>query len=169
MLKSNVLNESMLNEPTSGPLCNENVERLADIIMILQRCFIQQLSEQLVHGQVSFPQYFLLAHIASHEGLSMSDIAERMSHSTAAATGLVDRLENLGYVQREPSANDRRKVLVKITDKGISLVDAIRRDIIRNLKIVMKTLTPEEQSNWLRIYEKIFSFCSTSNQKTPAQ
>lgn len=138
-----------------------DVERLADIIMLLQRCFMQRLSEQLAHGQVSFAQYFLLGHIASHESLSMTEIAEKMSHSTAAATGLVDRLENLGYVQRTHAADDRRKVLVRITKKGNALVEQIRQDIIGNLAVLMDQLSPDEQKNWLRIYEKIYAYCQT--------
>jgi len=138
-------------------------ERLADIIMVLQRCFIQRLSKRLSPGQISFPQYFLLAHIAGTEGLSMTEIAGRMSHSTAAATGLVDRLENLGFVQRVAWARDRRKVLVRITRKGGVLVEKIRRDIIDNLEKIMNQLSPDEQATWLRIYEKMQAYCS----KTP--
>ena len=82
------------------PDVRADVERLADIMMTLQRCLMLRLSEELSRGQVSFPQFFLLGHIATHEFLSMSEIAEKMNHSTAAATGLVDRLENLGYVER---------------------------------------------------------------------
>ena len=116
--------------PCDSATRQADVARLADIIMVLQRCFIQKLSERLAHGQVSFPQYFLLAHIAESEGLSMTEIAEHMSHSTAAATGLVDRLENLDYVRRGPAPDDRRKVLVHITPKGNELVGSIRDDIL---------------------------------------
>lgn len=137
------------------------VERLADIIMVLQRCFTQRLSEELSRGQVSFAQFFLLGHLSGAEGpaLSMSEIAERMNHSTAAATGLVDRLENLGYLQRMHAPSDRRKVLVTITAKGAELVERIRLDMVNNLSQLMELLTPEEQSAWLCIYEKIFDYC----------
>lgn len=142
------------------------IERLADIIMVLQRCFIQRLSEQLTRGQVSFAQFFLLGHIGAHDALSMSEIAEKMSHSTAAATGLVDRLENLGYLQRSHAANDRRKVLVKITKKGKALVEQMRQDMVRNLSELMTQLTPEEQKAWLCIYEKIYSYCQSKPTST---
>ncbi len=122
-----------------------------------------RLSEELSRGQVSFPQFFLLGHIASQESLSMSEIAEKMSHSTAAATGLVDRLENLDYVQRTHALNDRRKVMVKITDKGSALVDRIRQDIVNNLSQIMTLLPLEEQRAWLSIYEKIHSYCQSKN------
>src|SRR5882672_6338052 len=114
-------------------------------MMTLQRCLMLRLSEELSRGQVSFPQFFLLGHIATHDFLSMSEIAEKMSHSTAAATGLIDRLENLGYVQRTHAASDRRKVFVRITKRGTELVERIRQDIIQNLGQFMKLLAPEEQ------------------------
>jgi DNA-binding MarR family transcriptional regulator len=141
------------------PEVRPDVERLADIMMTLQRCLMLRLSEELSRGQVSFPQFFLLGHISTHEFLSMSEIAEKMSHSTAAATGLVDRLENLGYVERSHAANDRRKVLVKITEKGSALVDKIRQDIVNNLSQIMDLLPLEEQKAWLSIYEKVHSYC----------
>ena len=54
----------------------------------------------------------------------MSDIAKKMGHSTAAATGLVDRLEKLSYVERAHAAEDRRKIMVSITSKGLDLVSS---------------------------------------------
>lgn len=124
-----------------------------------------RLSEELTPGQVSFPQFFLLGHIGSQlQPLSMSEIAEKMNHSTAAATGLVDRLENLGYVQRTHAANDRRKVLVRITKKGGALVDRIRQDIVTNLAQIMELLPSDEQKAWLSIYEKVYSFCQNKNR-----
>ena len=136
-------------------LSRSEIERLADIIMVMQRCFVQHLSEELSRGQVSFPQFFLLGHIASSESLSMTEIADKMTHTTAAATGLVDRLENLGYVRRTHGADDRRKVLVRITPKGLALVGRIRQDIVGKLSLVTGILEPKDQTTWLRIYEKI--------------
>lgn len=150
--------------PQPTGLSRADVERLADIIMMMQRCFIQHLSEELSLGQVSFPQFFLLGHISAGESLSMTEIAEKMSHTTAAATGLVDRLENLGYVERMHAANDRRKVLVRITDKGETLVGKIREGIVSKLGLVTEILEPQEQTTWLRIYEKIHHHITCSHQ-----
>ncbi|MEI6279967.1 MAG: MarR family transcriptional regulator [Verrucomicrobiae bacterium] len=143
-----------MSAPQTG-LSHTEIERLADIIMVMQRCFVQYLSEELSRGKVSFPQFFLLGHIASGESLSMTEISEMMSHTTAAATGLVDRLGNLGYVERMHASDDRRKVLVRVTAKGEALVGRIRQDIVAKLSLVTGMLKPQEQTAWLRIYEKI--------------
>jgi DNA-binding MarR family transcriptional regulator len=153
-----------MNPQLTG-LSRSEIERLADIIMVMQRCFVQHLSEELSRGQVSFPQFFLLGHIASSEALSMTGIAEKMSHTTAAATGLIDRLENLGYVQRMHASDDRRKVLVRITPKGTALVSRIREDMIAKLSLVTGILEPKEQTTWLQIYEKIHAHITCTNTK----
>src|SRR6201985_348201 len=110
-----------------------DAERIAHIIMEMQRCFILRLSKELAPGNVSFPQFFLLTYLDQKEVLTMSAIAENMGHTTAAASGLVARLENLGYVMRSSAREDRRKVMVCITAKGSALVRRIRDDMVGNL------------------------------------
>ena len=81
--------------PTPTAEHRADAERLADFIIELQRGVVLNLSATLNKGNVSFPQFFLLAYLASEEYLTMTDIAKKMGHSTAAATGLVDRMEKL--------------------------------------------------------------------------
>lgn len=91
----------------------------------------------------------------------MSAIAQKMGHTTAAASGLVARLENLGYVMRSSAREDRRKVMVCITPKGSALVRRIREEMMGNLTKVMQHLSPEEQKAWLHIYSKIYNYCQS--------
>jgi len=134
-------------------------ERLADIITTLQRRFILKLSRELSRGKVSFPQYFLLGFLAHGEVLTMSEIAVNMGQTTAAATGLVDRLEKLGFVTRAHAIDDRRKIRVRITKNGLNLVARIRGDMVDNLAKMMTQLNIEEQKMWVQIYEKILPLC----------
>lgn len=136
-----------------------DAERLADIFAVLQRCFLLRLSKDLAKGNVSFPQYLLLGFLVQSEQLTMTEVAQRMGHTTAAATGLVDRLEKLGLARRTHARDDRRKVLVQPTPEGSALVTSVRDDMVDNLLKLMEALEPEEQKSWLRIYEKIFRFC----------
>jgi DNA-binding MarR family transcriptional regulator len=134
-------------------------ERLAEIFTSLQRCFILTLSKELARGNVSFAQYCLLGFLAGQEHLTMSEIAQRMGHTTAAATGLVDRLENLGHATRVHAQDDRRKILVKITPSGAALVSKVKTDMIETILSLMQQLEPSEQKAWLQIYEKVHAFC----------
>lgn len=127
----------------------------------MQRCFVLHLSKELAPGNVSFPQFFLLTYLEQKEVLTMSAIAQKMGHTTAAASGLVARLENLGYVVRSAAREDRRKVMVCITAKGSALVRRIREEMMGNLTKVMQHLSPEEQKAWLHIYSKIYNYCQS--------
>ncbi len=115
----------------------QNADRLADFIMFAQRSFLLDLSKELNKGNVSYAQFFLLGYLANEDYLTMTDISKKMGHSTAAATGLVDRLEKLGYVQRLHAADDRRKVMVQITRKGIEMVSRLRNSIADSISEVM--------------------------------
>ena len=52
----------------------------------------------------------------------MSEISERFSVTPAAASQLVDKLVQSGYIQREEDPNDRRAKLLNLTDKGRDVI-----------------------------------------------
>ncbi len=147
--------------PASPPVhsLHPAASRLAEIFTSLQRCFILRLSKELGRGNVSFAQYCLLGFLSQQEHLTMSEIAQRMGHTTAAATGLVDRLEKLGHATRVHAQDDRRKILVKITPSGTDLMGKVKNDMIESILELMEELEPAEQQAWLQIYEKVHAFC----------
>src|ERR1700688_4024017 len=134
-----------------------DAERLSNIVLEMQRCFVLHLCKELAPGNVSFPQFFLLAYLDQKEVLTMTAIAQKMGHTTAAASGLVARLENLNYVMRSIDRHDRRKVMVCITPKASALVRRIRLEMVGNIMKIMEYLEPEEQKAWLHIYSKIYN------------
>ena len=70
-------------------------------------------------------------------------------------TVLGGRLEKLGYVQRLHASDDRRKVMVQITRKGIDLVEKMREDIVDSLVDLMEDLDGDEKSSVLEAYGKM--------------
>src|SRR6202162_2597788 len=132
----------------------------------MQRCFVLHLCKELAPGNVSFPQFFLLTYLDRKEVLTMTAIAQKMGHTTAAASGLVARLENLRFVVRSVARDDRRKVMVCITQKGSSLVRRIRQEMVGNLMKIMEHLSPEEQRAWLHIYSKIYDYCQSKDGRS---
>ena len=121
-----------------------DADRLADFVLFTQRSCILNLSTELNKGNISFPQFFLLTYLSSEEYLTMSDLAKKMGHSTAAATGLVDRLEKLLYVERVHAAEDRRKIMVRITAKGVELVAKMRSEIANDLAGILAGMDEDQ-------------------------
>lgn len=139
----------------------QNADRLADFIMFAQRSFLLDLSRELNKGNISYAQFFLLGYLANEDYLTMTDISKKMGHSTAAATGLVDRLEKLGYVQRLHAADDRRKVMVQITRKGIELVSRLRNAIANNISEVMAAQEKGEEDSVQPVYSQLKEFIAS--------
>ena len=115
----------------------QDVQSLADFVLYSQRSCILRLSPELTKGKVSFPKFFLLAYLAEEECLSMSNIAKMMGHSTAAATGMIDKLQELGHLKRYTAAADRRKIMVRITEQGRALVAQMHSNIAADLAQMM--------------------------------
>jgi DNA-binding MarR family transcriptional regulator len=65
--------------------------------------------------------------------VSMRAFAEELSCDPSNVTGLVDRAERLGLVERVPDRSDRRVRILKLTTKGRSLRTTINREVARSL------------------------------------
>lgn len=57
------------------------------------------------------------------EPLSGHVIAERLLVSSASMTSLLDTLERRGLIERHPHPDDRRKILIHLTDEARTIVD----------------------------------------------
>lgn len=93
-------------------------------------------SERMVRAGLSMSHWHLLMLLSRHGELSMSRLAEVHDISLSNATGLIDRLEERGLVERVRVPDDRRVVLVRVSDRGRQLlaeVDLLREEIVRRV------------------------------------
>jgi DNA-binding MarR family transcriptional regulator len=72
---------------------------------------------------VTGPQLTCLYHIARNEPTTLSEISTAVCLSAGTVNGILDRLKTKGLIQRRRMTKDRRKVMVRLTEKGKMLVD----------------------------------------------
>jgi DNA-binding MarR family transcriptional regulator len=71
--------------------------------------------------------YDALIHLEeTPDGLRMNELAERILYSKSGFTRVVDRLEEASLVRRVRPENDRRSILVVLTDQGRAKIDQAR-------------------------------------------
>jgi DNA-binding MarR family transcriptional regulator len=90
-------------------------------------------SERMMRSGLSMSHWHLLVLLARHGEMSMSRIAELHAISLSNATGLVDRLVERGLVDRSRFDDDRRVVVVRVSDAGrdtIAQADLLRDELI---------------------------------------
>ena len=72
--------------------------------------------------------YDVLVHLEDAPGgLRMNELAERILYSKSGFTRVVDRMEAAGFVRRVRPENDRRSILVQLTDEGRETMLRARR------------------------------------------
>jgi MarR family transcriptional regulator, organic hydroperoxide resistance regulator len=67
---------------------------------------------------VSIPQCDVLTTLSEVEGVSQQELAKRLYVTKGNISGLLDRLESAGLVERRPAAADRRQHSIHLTDPG---------------------------------------------------
>jgi DNA-binding MarR family transcriptional regulator len=83
---------------------------------------------------ISMTHFHVLTLLRHHDAMPMSRLAEILGASLPSVTGIVDRMEERGLVERVRVPDDRRIVLVRPTQAGLDLVDEaelVRSDLFR--------------------------------------
>jgi len=72
---------------------------------------------------LTYPQYLVMLVLWERDGLSVTEIGERLFLDSGTLTPLLKRLEAAHLVKRTRSASDERQVLVALTAQGTGLRD----------------------------------------------
>ena len=81
-------------------------------------------------------QLHILYTLERSGGMPMSRLADILNVSLSNATGLIDRIEERGYIERTRVPEDRRIVMIRVTDTGrrmLEEVDAMSTDLLRTV------------------------------------
>jgi DNA-binding MarR family transcriptional regulator len=87
--------------------------------------------------------------------LSPTTISERLLVTTASVTSLLDTLERRGLVARLRDPDDRRKLLVSLTEEGQQIIDQLLPEVVALQTAVMARLGEAERQRLLRSLDAI--------------
>lgn len=118
-----------------------------------------KLSEVLKPFGVSEQQFNVLKVLRDQKcnGSNLCDIQESMMHKTSNATRLVEKLRLKGLVTRQTCESNRRRVDIKITDKGIKLLGEIEGKLSQYEWGFENKLTLEEYGQLADLLDKLRS------------
>ena len=97
---------------------------------------------------ISYGRYKILLHLLINgdlPGLSPAQLAEYLKVKRATITGLLDTLEADQWIARQPDPNDRRALIVSLTEAGKAKMDTILPQHYMRLRTVVQDLTAEEK------------------------
>ena len=120
-----------LNVSTSLNSALTREELLDDVLSELNNISFRDFQGALKRwhdGALSLVHLNLLMLLRARGPLTMTHLAELLDVSVASATGIVDRMEKKGVVERRRSEEDRRVVEVVVTERGEKVFSAMQSE-----------------------------------------
>ena len=117
---------------------------------------------RLSRHNITATQYIVLSVLHEEDGVSLSKLGIQLHFDNPTITGIVDRMERDGLVERRRIADDRRVINVFMTGKGKELIEEnleIADEIDRQ---ALNGLSPKERSDLMRVLDRIWK---TINEK----
>src|SRR3954471_8726997 len=87
--------------------------------------------------------------------LSPTQMGRGLMLSSAGVTSRIDRLEGRGLVRRLPDPNDRRGVIIELTDEGLRVVDEAAAANTVSERQLLQRLDPDEAATLERLLRKL--------------
>ena len=104
------------NSPSKADGPSANLRELAQQterqLNIIQRGMRQRLQAEFARGNLTGPQRLVMAALVRTQGLSLKQLSEAVSLAHSTVSGIVDRLEKQGLIERQTHPNDRRITLL---------------------------------------------------------
>jgi DNA-binding MarR family transcriptional regulator len=116
---------------------------------------------------LTFPQYNALLAVRDAGEVSIKLLAERLQVSPPSASTMVDRLVEMGLLERQQNPHDRRSVRIRLSPIGTESIEGIESVVLRFLVELMNELDANHVANWRGVYDKIATILSTRRERAP--
>jgi DNA-binding MarR family transcriptional regulator len=129
------------------PIPNETKDVIEEIVFQIRRLIqAEEYHTKALNKkyQVSSPQLNCLVALYKYGPLPPSQIARHILVESSTVTGIIDRLEQKGFVKRVRSSRDRRKIFIELTDSGDMLASDAPPPIQLKLHDGLKKLNRRE-------------------------
>ncbi|QEK91334.1 MarR family transcriptional regulator [Achromobacter insolitus] len=120
-------------------------QRLGFLMHDVSRLRRKVFDEVMKPEGITRSQWWVLAHLSRHDGMSQSDLADRLDLGRAALGGLIDRLEAMRLVRRGADGQDRRAKLVFLTEDGVAMIERMRGKSDRMSEAILEGLSQAQR------------------------
>ncbi len=130
------------------------IHHFRDVIRIFDRELSFQNNASCCNG-ISVSQCHTLLEIEKNSEISVSELATKLSLDKSTVSRTVEGLVNISLVDRVIPKENRRMALINLTDNGKQVCSTINYSNDSYIEAVLKDFSPEEQEQFLRLFEKL--------------
>ncbi len=132
------------------------VDRIVEAIIYLYTESRRLTKDQAARHGLTGPQLSVAKILEDIGDLSLSELSERINAQNSTVTGIVDRMEREGLVERKRSSDDRRVVHIRLTKKGHDLARSMKFEPFEIFKNAFENaLSREELGQLLHLLDKL--------------
>ena len=102
---------------------------------------------------ISEPECFVLVEIGRKPNISVKELAEILRLDKSGVSRTVEELVQKDYVERKPSTEDRRFVVLNLTLKGKERFEKIENDMNRNFKEILDKIPVDKREQVIEALE----------------
>ncbi|HEY0320256.1 MAG TPA: MarR family transcriptional regulator [Pyrinomonadaceae bacterium] len=145
-------------------------EKVADVLdafgEAMSRLMVDQLQKHLAELDLTLPQVQVLRILHRGGTVPTGKLAQCLKISPPATSQLTDRLIRKGLIERRPSEDDRRTVLVALSDAGRCLIDRFRERRNAVFVAALSQLSEAEQAQVVSSLQKVIAALASFEAKT---
>ncbi len=140
-------NISKTKELKEGVDSVEEVSKAVKVVQLMKKVMgsiKHRMGNHFKEMNLTGPQGMLMGTLVHHGEMKVSELSEKLDLSNSTVSGMIDRLENQGLIERTRSKEDRRVVYVKVTDEFKKCSKEHFEQVNRLIEQMMSKATPEE-------------------------
>jgi len=118
-----------------------------EVARLMKRRFEGEASMQ----EITLPQWRALAHVTAYEGITQKALADAVDTDPMTISGILDRLEKRGLIERYADPTDSRAKLARVTPEGIEVVQSVRKIGLAMYEAALEGVPPADREIVIKV------------------
>ncbi len=128
----------------------ENISHIIRLNRNFNRSLKHEFHDLMQDSGFTFPQLSIISILAKHDKQKVSDISEKMGLSDSTVSGILDRLEQKGIVERKRNKDDRRVVKIYLSKGSQKICQEFHRKREEYFVHLLKKLSEQEMDDIIK-------------------
>ncbi|WP_234110883.1 MULTISPECIES: MarR family winged helix-turn-helix transcriptional regulator [Chryseobacterium] len=143
-------------------------EKVENVDLILKSTWLavsKMYSEMAQDHDATAVQALTLLKIDPKAGTRSTNLGPKMAIEPTSLTRIIKLLEDNGYIYKEKTTNDKREVIIKLTDKGLNSRNMSKEVVVNFNKTIMEKIPHEKLEVFKEVMTEIQKITSDLNKK----
>ena len=144
---------------------NEKVDNVDLILKSTWLSVSKMYSELAQDHDATAVQALTLLKIDPKEGTRSTNLGPKMAIEPTSLTRIIKLLEDNGYIYKEKTTNDKREVIIKLSEKGLNSRNMSKEVVVNFNKKVVENIAPEKLEIFKEVMTEIMKIANDLNNR----